>query len=172
MIWFEALQQYLRCELILKVQQPPSLWHKCWELLPLMVWNCSSYTIQGKLEILVEKAAKIKEESRLLSVVMDWLEFDEKHVNTPTFGDLTQAFARQQLPSIQRVITGYITRDASIENCVQNLNHSSGDGLQTIAGDYLWRQHGLQNLSQAFGFFGRVVNFQAEGKTSMKRAMQ
>ena len=120
----------------------------------------------------MEKSAKIKEELRLLSVVTDWLNYNEKHVNTPAFGDLTQAFARQQLPSIQRVITDYITRDASIENCVQNLNLSSDDGLQTIAGDYLWRQHGLQNLSQAFGFFGRVVKFQAEGKTSMKRVMQ
>ena len=65
------LQQYLWCELVLKVQQVPSLWHECWDLVPLKVWNCSSYCIRGKLENLVEKAKKIKEESKLLSAVMD-----------------------------------------------------------------------------------------------------
>ena len=68
--------------------------------------------------------------------------------------------------------TGEIIRDASIENFVHNLNLSSGDGLQTITGDDLWRQPGPQILSQAFDFFGRVVRFQAEGKISRKRAMQ
>ena len=87
------LQQYIWCEVVLKVQQVPSLWHECWELVPLRVWNCSSLCIRGKLENLVEKAAKIKEESRLLSVVMDWLKYDEKHVNTPAFRDLSQAAA-------------------------------------------------------------------------------
>ena len=91
----KALQQYLWCELVLKVQQEPSLWHKCWELVLLRVWNCSSHAIRRKLKNLVEKTAKIKDVSRLLSVVMDWLEFDKKHVNTPAFGNLTQALARQ-----------------------------------------------------------------------------
>ena len=41
------LQQYLWCELVLKVQQVPSLWHKCWDLVPLTVWNYSSLCIWG-----------------------------------------------------------------------------------------------------------------------------
>ena len=65
------LLQYLWCETFLKVQHQPSLWLECWELVPLKVWNCSSYCIRGKLENLVEKANKIKEESKLLSAVMD-----------------------------------------------------------------------------------------------------
>ena len=85
----------------------------------------------------MKKAAKIKEESRLSSVMVDWLEYDEKHVNTPAFGNLTQALARQHQHSIKRVRTGDITRDASIEKYVQNLNLSSDDGLQTITGDEL-----------------------------------
>ena len=68
--------------------------------------------------------------------------------------------------------TGDIKQDASIENCLQNLNLSSCDGLQTFSGNDLLRQHGPQTLSQAFNFFGRVVKIQAEGKTSMKRAVQ
>ena len=119
----------------------------------------------------MEKAKKIKEESKLLSVVMDWLEFDEL-VITPAFGDLTQAKARQLEPSIQRIRTGSIARDASLENCVNNLNLSPRDGPRTITGDELWRQHGPQTLTEAFEFFGRVVKMQAEGKISTKRAVQ
>ena len=81
---------------------------------------------------------------------MDWLNFDERLVVTPAFGELTQAKARQQQPSIQRMRTGTIARDASIENCVQNLNLNTGDGLQTITGDELWRQQGPQTLGQAY----------------------
>ena len=92
------LQQYLWCELVLKVQQVPSLWHECWSLVPLKIWNCSSMCIRAKLESLVENASKIKEESKLLSVVMDWLEFDEAFAITPAFGDLTQAKARPLEP--------------------------------------------------------------------------
>ena len=103
---------------------------------------------------------------------MDWLEFNENFAITPAFGDLTQAKARQLEPSIQRVRTGVITRDASIENCVQNLNLSPSGGLPTIIGNELWRQHGPQTLRQAFEFTGRVVKVQAEGKTSIKRAVQ
>ena len=62
--------------------------------------------------------------------------------------------------------------EASIENCVKNRNLSSGDGLQTITGDDLCRQHDPQTLSQAFNFYGRVIKFQSEGKTSMNRAVQ
>ena len=58
----------------------------------LRVWKCNSHAIQGKLENLVEKAAKIKEESRFLSVTMDLIEYDEKHVETPAFSNLIQAF--------------------------------------------------------------------------------
>ena len=54
----------------------------------------------------MEKAAKIKEESKLMSVVMAWCEYDERLVNTPAFGDLTQAVARHQQPSIQRMKSG------------------------------------------------------------------
>ena len=85
----------------------------------------------------MEKAAKIKEESRLLSVMIDWPGYDEKYVNTPAFGNLTQALARQHQPSIQCMRTGDITRDASIDKYVQNLNLSSVDGLHTITGDEL-----------------------------------
>ena len=165
------LQQYLWCETYLKVKQQPSLWLESWELVPLKVWNCSSLCIRGKLENLVEKAKKIKEESKLLSVVMDWLEYDELAI-TPAFGDLTQAKARQLEPSKQRIRTGGIARDASLENCVNNLNLSPSDGPRTITGDELWRQHGPQTLTEAFEFFGRVVKMQAEGKISTKRAVQ
>ena len=55
---------------------------------------------------------------------------------------------------------------------VENLNLRPGDGLQTITGDELWRQHGPQTLAEAFEFFGRVVKMQAEGKISTKRAVQ
>ena len=147
------LQQYLWCETVLKVQRQPSLWYDCWELVPLKVWNCSSYCIRGKLEILVEKARKIKEESKLLSAVMDWLEANENLAITPAFGDLTQAKARQLEHSKQRIRTGSIARDVSLENCVENLNLSPRDDLQTITGDELWRQHGPQTLTEAFEFF-------------------
>ena len=140
----KALQQYLWCELVLKVQQAPRLWYECHHLVTHRVWNCSSYGIRGKL---VEIAAKIKEVSKLLSVVRDWLEFDEKLVDTPAFSNLTQVFARQHLPSIQCMRTSDITQDASLENCVENLNLSSGDGLQTIIGNDLWRKHGPQTLA-------------------------
>ena len=66
----------------------------------------------------MEKAAKIKEESKLQSAIMEWLDYDKRLFNTPAFGDLTQAKARQ----LQHVRTGGIPRDASIENCVQNFN--------------------------------------------------
>ena len=80
----------------------------------------------------MEKAAKI------LSTMMDWMEFgDFLAANTPAFGDWTQAVARQLTPSIQRIRTGSIARDASIENCVQNLNLSPEDGIPTITGDEL-----------------------------------
>ena len=68
--------------------------------------------------------------------------------------------------------TGVIARNANIENCVQNLNLSSSDGILIINGDDLWRHHGPQTLSQEFDFFGRFVKVQAEGKTSLKRAVQ
>ena len=84
--------------------------------------------------------------------------------NTPAFGDGTQAVARQHAPSIQRIRTGSIARDASIENCVQNHNLNPEDGIPTITGDDLWRRHGPQTLNQAFAFVGRVVKLQAEGK--------
>ena len=61
----------------------------------------------------MEKAKKIKEESKLLSAVMDWLKTDKKLATTPAFGDLTQAKARQLEPSIQRIRTCSIARDAS-----------------------------------------------------------
>ena len=61
----------------------------------------------------MEKAKQIKQESKLLSAVMDWLEADEKLAITPAFGDLTQAKARQLEPSIQRIRTCSIARDAS-----------------------------------------------------------
>ena len=90
--------------------------------MPLRVWNCNAHVIHRKLEKLVDKVARIKEESKLMSVVIDWLEYDANNVKTPAFGDLTQAFARHQLPSIQSVITGGTTREGSLENCVNNLN--------------------------------------------------
>ena len=73
---------------------------------------------------------------------------------------------------LQSVRTGVIPWDASIENCVQNLNLSHSGGLPTITGDELWRQHGPQTLRQAFEFTGRVVKVQAEGKTLLKKAVQ
>ena len=62
---------------------------------PLRVWNCNFHVIRGKLESLVNKAAKIQEESKLMSVVQQWLEHDKNNVTTPAFGDLTQALAQQ-----------------------------------------------------------------------------
>ena len=85
---------------------------------------------------------------------------------------MTQAKAWQLKPFIQLVKSGSIAQDARIENCVQNLNLCSGDGLQTITGDDLWRKHGPQTLSQAFDFLGRLVKVQDEGKTSLRIAVQ
>ena len=116
----------------------------------------------------MERAKKIKEESKLLSAVMDWLEHDENFAITPAFGDLTLAKARQLEPSIQCIRTGSIARDASLENSVNNLNL----GPRVITGDELWRQHGPQTLTEAFEFFGRVVKMKAEGNISTKRAVQ
>ena len=79
----------------------------------------------------MEKARK------LLSAVMDWLEANENLAITPAFGDLTQAKARQLEPSKQRIRTGSIAQDASLENCVENLNLRPDDDLQTITGDEL-----------------------------------
>ena len=101
----------------------------------LKVWHYSTLCIRGKLENQLEKVAKIKEESKILSVVVNWLEYDKSFVNTPEFCDQTLALARQHEPSKQRLRTGVITRDASIDNCVQNLNLSSGDGIPTISSD-------------------------------------
>ena len=42
--------------------------------MPLRAWKCNAHVILGKLENLVDKAAKIKEELKLMSVVIDWLE--------------------------------------------------------------------------------------------------
>ena len=65
----KALQQYIRCELVLRVQQASGLWEKFYKLVPLKVWNCIFHVIDGKLKSLVNKAAKIQEESKLMSVV-------------------------------------------------------------------------------------------------------
>ena len=61
------------------------------QLVPLKFWSCNAHAIHGKLEN---------------------LEHDERNVDTPVFGNLAQAFARQRKPSIQRVRTGGNTRDA------------------------------------------------------------
>ena len=108
----------------------------------------------------MEKAKQIKEESKLLSAVMDWLEFEENLSITPAFGDLTQAKSRQLKPSMQRIRTGRIARDASIENCVENLNLSPSDNLMTITGGNTV----LKPLQKLPSFLGELLSFKPRGK--------
>ena len=71
---------------------------------------------------------------------------------------------------MRRLKTSGITRDASLENCVNNLNLSSNGGLQTITGDDPWRKYGPQTLSKATDFIGRVVKEHAK-RMSMNKAV-
>ena len=57
--------------------------------MPTKFLNVHSHIISGKLEFLASKAADIQEESKLQSVVFQWLRYDANDVNTPTFGECT-----------------------------------------------------------------------------------
>ena len=50
------------------------------DLVPLRVLNCNTHPIRGKLENPMEKAATIKEKTKLMSVVIDWFKDDENNV--------------------------------------------------------------------------------------------
>ena len=73
----------------MKVKEGQMDWEKFHEDVPLKVWNCSAHTIQAKIEKLLHKAAAIKEESKLMSAVYQWLSGDDTNANTPAFGNLT-----------------------------------------------------------------------------------
>ena len=67
--------------------------------------------------------------------------------------------------------SGNTREAASLENCVENLNLSSGCGLQIITGNELWRKYGPQTLSKVSDFLDRVVKEKAKGM-SMKKAVE
>ena len=91
-------------------------WDSIYEEVPLKVWNCSHLTIQAKLQKLLTRAQAVKEESKLMSSVFQWLSEDNSNANTPAYGDLTTVIARQLEPSKRRIRTGGNTRDAGLEN--------------------------------------------------------
>ena len=70
-------------------------WEQFHEYVPLKVLHCNAHTIQAKKEKLLHKAAAIKEESKLMSTVFQWLSEDETHAITPLYGYLTKVVARQ-----------------------------------------------------------------------------
>ena len=80
------------------------------------------------------------------------------HANTPAFGYLTTVIAQQLGPSKLRVRTGGNTRDAGLENTVNNI-YLNGDGsLGTVAGDDLWLSHSPQSLEELTNFIGKVIS--------------
>ena len=68
-------------------------WETSHEEVPMKVWNCSSLTIQAKIEKLLNKATAIKEESMLMTAVYQWLSGDDTHAIIPAFVDLTTVVA-------------------------------------------------------------------------------
>ena len=102
----KSLIQYLWCVTTVNVREGHLEWETSHEEVPLKVWNCSSLTIQAKLQKLLTRAQAIKEESKLMSSVFQWLSDDHTNANTPAYGDLTTVIARQLEPSKRRIRTG------------------------------------------------------------------
>ena len=117
----------------MKVRKGQMDWEKFHEDVSLKVWNSSAHTIQAKIKKLLHKAAAIKEESKLMSAVYQWLSGDDTNANIPAFGDLTTVIARQLELSKRRGKTGGNTRDADLENIVYNLNLNGEGSLRTFA---------------------------------------
>ena len=65
--------------------------------------------------------------------------------------------ARQLEPSKRRVRTGGNTRDAGLENIVNNLDLNGDGSVRTVAGDDLWLRYGPQSLEELTNFIGKVV---------------
>ena len=95
----KSLIQYLWCVTIVNVQEGHLEWDSIYEEVPLKVWNCSPLTIQAKLQKLLTRAQAIKEVSKLMSSVFQWLRDDHTNAITPAYGDLTTVIARQLEPS-------------------------------------------------------------------------
>ena len=92
-----------------------------------------------------------------MSAVYQWLSGDETHAITPSFGDLTTVIARQLEPSKRQVRTGGNTRDAGLENIVNNLDLNDDGSLRTVVGDDLWLTYGPQSLEEVTTFVGKVI---------------
>ena len=90
----KSLIQYLWCVTIVNVREGHLEWDSIYEEVPLKVWNCSHLTIQAKLQKLLTRAQAVKEESKLMSSVFQWLSEDNSNANTPAYGDLTTLIAR------------------------------------------------------------------------------
>ena len=92
-----------------------------------------------------------------MCTVFQWLSEDEARAITPAFGDLTTVIARQLEPSKWRMETGGNTRDASLENIVNNLDLNGDGSVRTIAGNDLWLSYGPQSLEEVTTFIGKVI---------------
>ena len=73
--------------------------------------------------------------------------------------------ARQLEPSKRRIRTGGNTRDAGLENIVNNLDLNGDGSLRTVAGDDLWLHYGPESLEELADFIGKVIKA-SEGKNS------
>ena len=98
-------------------------------------------------------------------MVFQWLSGDDLNANTPAYGDLTTVIARQLEPSKRRIRTGGNTRDAGLENIVNNLDLNGDGSMRTVAGDDLWVHYGPQTLEELSNFIGKVIKA-SEGKHS------
>ena len=152
----------------MKVREGQLEWETFHEEVPLKVWNCSSHTMQAKIEKLLNQANAIKEESKLMSPVFQWLSGDNTHAITPAFGDLTTVIARQLEPSKRRIRTGGNTRDAGLENIVSNLDLNGDGSLRTVAGDDLWLHYGSESLEELADFIGKVIKASEGNHSTLK----
>ena len=163
----KSLIQYLWCVTSVNVREGHLEWESSYEEVPLKVWNCSPLAIQAKLQKLLTRAQAIKEESKLMSSVFQWLSDDHTNANTPAYGDLTTVIARQLEPSKRRIRTGGNTRDAGLENIV-NLDLNGDGSLRTVAGDDLWTSYGPQTLEELTLFIEKVTKATKGNKSALK----
>ena len=163
----KSLIQYLWCVTSVNVREGHLEWETSYEEVPLKVWNCSPLAIQAKLQKLLTRAQAIKEESKLMSSVFQWLSDDHTNAITPAYGDLTTVIARQLEPSKRRIRTGGNTRDAGLENIV-NLDLNGDGSLRTVAGDDLWISYGPQTLGELTQFVEKILKATKGKKSALK----
>ena len=92
-----------------------------------------------------------------MSSVFQWLSEDHTNENTPAYGDLTMVITRQLESSKRRIRTGGNTRDAGLENIVNNLDLNGDGSLRTVAWDDLWLSYGPHSLEELSNFIGKVI---------------